>query len=80
MEANALGVSVRFPTLSQPFAADTSLCVPSECGSVFLIPQSSLDTLNAVQMFSPEVLLQRQLVAGFCIRVTDQREQGKIRP
>lgn len=39
MEADALGVSVRFPTLSQPFAADMSLCVPSECVSVFLIPQ-----------------------------------------
>lgn len=26
MEANALGVSVRFPTLSQPFAADMSVC------------------------------------------------------
>lgn len=50
-----LAASVGFPTLSQPFAGDTSLCVPSQCASVFLIPQCSLGTLNAAHLLSSEV-------------------------
>lgn len=67
MEANVLGVSVRFPTLSQPLAGDMSLCVSSECVSVFLIPQNSLDTLSVAQILSPEALVQQQFVTSFYI-------------
>lgn len=69
MEANAVGVSVRFRTLSQALWV-MSLCVPSECASVFLSPQHGLDTLSVAQTLSAGVLVQQQPVAGFCPRVT----------
>lgn len=80
MEVNALGVSVRFPPLSQPLVASTSLCVPPEWLQFFFITQYSVDTLSAAQILSPELLVQQQLVTSFCIRVTDQREHGKRSP
>lgn len=55
MEANALGVSVEFLTLSQPFSGDTSHCVPSECTLVFLISHCSLNTLNIAQILSQSI-------------------------
>ena len=55
MEANVLGVRVRFHALSQAFEGDMSLRVPSQCLSVFLVPQCSLGTLSVVRLLSPEV-------------------------
>lgn len=80
MEANALGITVGYPTLSQPFVGDASLCVPSECALLFLIPQCSPDTVSVAQILSPEVLAQQQPVTSFCLRVIGQREQGPRRP
>lgn len=50
-----LAASVGFPTRSQPFVGDKSLCVPSQCASVFLLPQCSLAALNAAHLLSSEV-------------------------
>lgn len=55
MEANVLAASVGFPACSQPLAGDMSLCAPSQCALVFLIPQCSLDAFHGAHMLFPEV-------------------------